>query len=158
MVIKEQIERAYQRLIKKDDHLLKVNANERSITHKLAQYIGEEFQDFDVDCEYNKNGLEVKRLVRFKREIDSDDDEGVTVYPDIIVHHRGTKNNFIVIEAKKKSNGSQHRKNYCKCDRCKLLVYKKELDYKYAYFVQFPVLDDFKNFKDEDIDQYIEEV
>ena len=113
---------------------------------------------FDVDCEYNKNGLESKRLVEFRKQIDSDDEDGVTVYPDIIVHRRGTKNNFIVIEAKKTSNGSQHQKNGCKCDRCKLLAYKKELGYKYAYFVRFPVLDDFKNFKDEDIEQYIEEV
>lgn len=37
----------------KERYLLENNANERSLTHKLAEYLNLEFQDFDVDCEYN---------------------------------------------------------------------------------------------------------
>jgi hypothetical protein len=42
-----------------------------------------------VDPEYNRDGHEVKRS------------DGVIVVPDVIVHHRGTSDNLLVIEVKK---------------------------------------------------------
>jgi hypothetical protein len=62
--------------------------------------------------------------------------DGVSVYPDIIIHHRGTKDNFVVIEAKK-SNISEENES----DKQKLLQYKSnaELSYKHGFFIEFPV-------------------
>ena len=149
--IRKLIERAYQMLIEKDGHLLKVNANERSITHRLAIYLESEFPGYDVDCEYNRDGFSSKRLRVHKESIDSDDTNGTTVYPDIIIHHRGKKSNFIVIEAKKTSNRDDS-------DKDKLVIYKSGLLYEHAYFVRFLVGKDFINSRCSSFEKYIEEM
>jgi len=149
--IRKLIERAYQILIEKDGYLLKVNANERSITHRLAIYLEVAFPEYDIDCEYNRDGLDPKKLIDFKKEIDSDDTNGTTVFPDIIIHRRGKRDNFIVIEAKKTSS----RDN---TDKEKLVTYKEDLSYKHAYFVRFPIGEDFKNYKCSSFEKYIEEM
>jgi len=81
-----RIKIAYKNFIKKDQYLLEVDANERSITHRLAIYLEALFPEYDVDCEYNRNGIDPKILNDFKKKIDSDDTCGTTVYPDIIIH------------------------------------------------------------------------
>lgn len=149
--IRKLIERAYQMLIKKDGHLLKVDANERSITHRLAIHLESEFPGYDVDCEYNRDGFDPKRLKKLTEKIESDDENGTTVYPDIIIHHRGEKCNFIVIEAKKLSNTDES-------DKEKLCLYKKEHLYKHAFFVKFPVGKDLKNYKTLPFEELIKEM
>lgn len=136
---------AFLALCMVDQHLLKVVANERSVTHRLAVYIEREiaaslkYQNFHIDCEYNRSNTKPKRLHEFKRKISSNNTNGVTVYPDIIVHERGTNNNLIVIETKLDRYGlSCDEDSACTCDRCKLRAYKNELEYKYAFFVVFP--------------------
>ena len=149
--IRKLIGRAYQMLIEKDGYLLKVDANERSITHRLAIYLEAAFPEYDIDCEYNRDGLDPKKLIDFKKEIDSDDTNGTTVFPDIIIHRRGKRDNFIVIEAKKTSNRDNS-------DKEKLVIYKKELSYKHAYYVKFPIGEDFKNYKCFSVEEFIEEM
>ena len=149
--VRKLIERAYKMLIEKDGYLLKVDANERSITHRLAIHLESVFPGYNVDCEYNRDGVEPKILKEFNKKIDSDDTCGTTVYPDIIIHHRGENGNFIVIEAKKISNRDDS-------DKEKLAIYKKELSYKYAYFVRFPIGEDFNNYKSLPFEEFIEEM
>lgn len=124
---------AYCRLLRNDIALLELNANERSITHKLAEYLQSEFQEWHVDCEYNRKGKLPKRLIGIKENVSTDDTCGKTVFPDIIVHHRGTTNNLLVIEAKKciTTGGSE--------DEEKLKAYKGEHEYRFAFAVVFPV-------------------
>lgn len=102
--VQEKIFKAYELLISKDSYLFVVDANERSLTHKFAEYLQEKFKEWNVDCEYNRDGIDKKELQSFKKNISSDDTDAVTVYPDIIIHHRGTKDNLVVIEAKKTSS------------------------------------------------------
>jgi len=147
----KRIERAYKTLIEKDGYLLKVDANERSITHRLAIHLEAVFPEYNIDCEYNRDGFNSKRLIGYKKNIDSADTNGVTVFPDIIIHRRGKRDNFIVIEAKKLSNTDDS-------DKEKLDIYKSELLYKYAYFVKFPVGKDFKNDKCFSVQKFIEEI
>jgi hypothetical protein len=64
-----------------------------------------EFPKLRVDCEYNRHGNEIKRLRVPRDDIDWDDTEAKTVFPDIVVHERGNdENNLLVIEVKKSSN------------------------------------------------------
>ena len=149
--VRRLIESAYQKLIEKDGYLLKVDANERSITHRLAIYLEAKFPEYDVDCEYNRNGIDPKKLNGFKDKVDPDDTNAVTVFPDIIIHRRGKSENIIVIEAKKTSNRDNS-------DKEKLVIYKKELSYKHAYYVKFPIGEDFKNYKYLPFKNFIEEV
>ena len=129
---------AIDKLLSEDRYLFTCDANERSLTHRLACYLQCEFADWHVDCEYNRDinsSDEIhfqKRLVSLALKPDSDDTEGKTVFPDIIVHKRGTASNHLVIEVKK-SNSSVPRK----VDLDKLQAYKTDLGYSFALFLVF---------------------
>ena len=73
----------------RDLQLLELCADERAATHQIACYLQKCFTDWHVDCEYNRRGSEPKTQ------------SGKIVRPDIIVHHRGTSENLLCIEAKK---------------------------------------------------------
>ena len=118
-------------LQKNDFFLLKGGIHERSITHKLAEYLQEQFPDWNVDCEYNRKGVETKKL----KGIEECEEHRKTeiVYPDIIVHERNTKHNLLVIELKK--NDPE-----CQCDIRKLELFtnrKGEFGYALGLFIQF---------------------
>jgi hypothetical protein len=86
--IKRKVEFCIRQLLRNDYHLLEINAHERSIAHRLAEYLQQQFHDWHVDCEYNRHGIEIKKLGEAR------------VYPDIIVHLRNTPFNLLVIELK----------------------------------------------------------
>lgn len=120
--IQDRVQKSIDELYNNDRFLLEIDVNERSITHKLAGYLEKCFPGWDVDCEYNRDGSEVKRFLfeteasdevkeelvpsdEVKEElVPSDDTTAVTVFPDIIIHRRGTKKNLLVIEVKKAKN------------------------------------------------------
>lgn len=153
-LVTQKIISAYQTLLSRDSYLFAVGANERSMTHKLAEYLQAEFPEWNVDCEYNKNQYDEKVLTTWEERRDELIstleteiterrrnlilkilDGGVSVYPDIIIHHRGTNDNLAVLEAKKTDfpEADDH-------DEEKLLAYLTEpgLKYKSAYKVMFP--------------------
>lgn len=124
--IKESLHNALGSLYKNDAFLLKHSAHERSITHKLAEYLQQQFLDWNVDCEYNLHGINTKKL---PRECGYEYKE--LVYPDIIIHSRGENLNLLVIEAKlnkfTRVNG---------CDHVKLVEFTGQNgDYKYRFGV-----------------------
>lgn len=82
----------------REHELLANDANERSLTHKLAEYLQGRFTGWNVDCEYNRRAKDVKR-------IPGQGGSGERVIcPDIIVHKRGERENLVVIEVKKSTN------------------------------------------------------
>ncbi len=102
-----RVHQAIEELRKHDEYLLNVNANERSIIHRLAVYLHREFESLNVDVEYNRDGHEIKRL-RNLPNVKCDN-----VLPDIIVHTRGNNHdNLLVVEVKKlgNENGSDEKK------------------------------------------------
>lgn len=117
--------------------LLTYDANERSISHKLAEILqGLVGDQWDVDCEYNRDRHDSKRVQLPVAGTHSDETKSRTVYPDIIIHKRGTGDNFIVIEIKKSSNveSDDHDKN-------KLKSYRDELGYQYSVFIRLSLID-----------------
>lgn len=135
--VRGHLERAVQRLLDRDRELLARDVNERSITHRLAMYLQDEFPDMDVDCEYNRRDFDVKRLGFYPRDTATNDTDARTVFPDIIVHKRGTNaHNLLVIEAKKSGNQGRNNQN---TDRRKLQAFKSDADlrYEHAVFLQF---------------------
>ncbi|MCK4953258.1 hypothetical protein KAS14_05700 [Candidatus Bathyarchaeota archaeon] len=110
-------------LLKHDSSLLKNDVNERSISHKLAEYLQRQFPDWNVDCEYNRKGIEIKLLNKIQEcEKHKASDR---VNPDIIVHQRGIPNNLLVIELKKKDLNSE-------CDIKKLELFTSDEEYAYS--------------------------
>jgi len=120
---KEEIERKLKHslglLLGNDYSLLENDVNERSISHRLALYLQQEFDSWHVDCEYNRDKDEKKTL----------GENGV--YPDIVIHHRGTDHNLVAIEMKKTASRDSGEE-----DRKKLKGYKEQLGYKYAVFIK----------------------
>ena len=129
-----RLHKAYGVLAKQDLQLLELDANERSITHKLAEHLQVEFHEWHVDCEYNRDGGQPKR-VHLAYSVPADDTDAVTVFPDIVVHHRDTQDNLLVIEAKKSSSVQQSQ------DEEKLAAYVADLGYRYAFKIVFPIGD-----------------
>jgi hypothetical protein len=149
---RDRVERSLQEclneLLKNDLCLLQHDASERTITHKLAEYLQDRIPDLHVDCEYNRNVetgpdatkmLDVLRADRDEilRNSPSEDDLlTVSTYPDIIVHRRLTNaENFLVIEVKKSSSRVNHA-----FDHAKLMAFTdngegKPYHYKYGVFI-----------------------
>jgi hypothetical protein len=122
---------AVQTLLDRDAYLLWANVNERTITHRLAIYVEHAFPGWDVDCEYNRDGHDPKEIA-----LDSDNggEHGSRVFPDVIVHKRGTANNHVVFELKKSSNPESDER-----DIEKLRGYCTQLGYHHGVFVRLIV-------------------
>lgn len=117
-----------------DRRLLDLDVNERTISHKLAEYLQKKFE-LSVDCEYNRHGKKPKRIFREYGVAGYDDTTGRTVFPDIVVHQRGTDvENLLVIEMKKSSNPDPRD-----FDKQKIEAYGKEVDYEFGLFLEMNV-------------------
>ena len=109
-------------LMKHDSYLMKVDANERSIAHRFALHLQATMPDWHIDCEYNRDGVDPKRLEHLELNPDEEDTNAQTVFPDVIAHRRGTADNYLVIEIKKNTNHLSRG-----MDLAKLKGYKREL-------------------------------
>jgi hypothetical protein len=118
-------------LLSKDAYLLKIDANERSITFRFAMHLQARLPDWQIDCEFNRDGVEPKKLAHLELYPDSEDEEAKTVYPDVIAHERGTKKNHLVIEFKKSTSKVDRG-----IDIRKLRGYKQQLGFSHALFVE----------------------
>lgn len=129
--IERSVQAALDKLFDRDAELLQNDVNERTITHKFAEYLALEFSDWDVDCEYNRKHDQTKRLRSLpKKNISVYNTYAISVFPDIIVHKRMTDENLLVIEVKKSTS---HK--LFELDKQKLLAFKKELNYRHALFL-----------------------
>jgi len=127
----EAVAHALSELLVDDHDLLSIDANERSITFRFAMYLQLRVPDWTVDCEYNRDGIEPKRLGHLELYPDSEDDEAKTVFPDVIVHRRGARQNHLVLEFKKSTSRVDRQ-----IDLRKLRGYKQQLGYEHALFVE----------------------
>jgi hypothetical protein len=114
-ILINKVENALRTLLANDHYLLEIDVHERTITHRLAMYLQNEFLDWNVDCEYNRNWDEVKQIQTTKQlsttfpQISSHNDS-VTIFPDIIIHHRKSSDNLLVIEVKKTTSSLSNLK------------------------------------------------
>lgn len=124
-LIKENLKCALDELIDKDKFILQTDVNERSITHRLAVYLENLFPEWNIDCEYNRNHNDVKRLQLFPQNTSSDDTQGNSVFPDIIIHKRNSDENLLIIEMKKSTNRESSA-----FDIRKITAFKNQLGYR----------------------------
>jgi hypothetical protein len=122
---------ALRTLLLHDAFLLEIDANERSIAYRLAMYLQLQLPDFHVDCEYNRDGIDPKKIQHLGLYPDDEDTEARTAFPDIIAHKRGTVENYLAIELKKSTNSTQRAIDYAK-----LRGYKKNLGFQFALFIE----------------------
>ena len=128
-VVRARIDEAAAHFLAAHDHLLRVRASERAMCHKFGEMLQPLFPDWSVDCEFNRNGEAPKRIAWIPFTKDR------SVFPDIIVHHRGVPENLVVIEAK----CSDARDEEIREDIVKLEAYVAELNYVYSVLLTFTV-------------------
>ena len=107
-----------------EEYLLEKNLNERTVSHKFAEYLQRRFPGWDVDVEYNKNKDGIKRM-RLKGKL-------CRVFPDIIIHRRGSQDNLLIIEIKKNASESLRNKEIDRINK-----FKRQIGYSYGLFINF---------------------
>lgn len=121
------VEAALDRLVDEHLTLLDLDVTERALSHHLALYISQLVPpDYNVDVEYNRHNADPKRLNLPPRMALDRELRATTVFPDIIVHKRGTdENNLLVLEMKKPGEAMTY-------DERKLCAFRRELGYEHA--------------------------
>lgn len=123
---------AIERVVSEHPPLDFKNVTERATAHRLAFHIEHllsegNLGDWNVDCEYNRNGYTQKLLAGIKECDEQRKTE--QVFPDIIIHKRNkseSENNLLVIELKRKQEENP-------CDRRKLELFTSQHPYLYQY-------------------------
>jgi hypothetical protein len=109
-----------EKLVTERESLINNGASEWAVVHRFAVYLEERFPDYDVDCEYNLNLKNPKRL------------KGKLIRPDVLVHRRNdhTKNK-IAIEFRKKKRGKGNLEE-------RLIEFQRVYDYQHAEYILIP--------------------
>lgn len=136
--LEERIREACLEVLRESPQLLQNDVNERTIGSQLARHLEGYFRDWHIDTEYNRIQDEVKRLhslIEHKRErqgvTPEEEQLGILVVPDIIVHKRDSDQNLLGIEIKKEwSEGD------AEWDRIKLWGLRQELGYRFTVFLE----------------------
>ena len=147
--IREKIESSVLRFVERDYKLLVSDANEDSISSKVAQQMETEFPEWDIDTQYNRFGTGIKtKLIKaskskfleykqrgitpnFKISIDElyRNPESAPVFPDVIVHKRTEEfNNHLIMEVKKLNNPEL----FNGWDEWKIQFFMHTLNYSYG--------------------------
>jgi hypothetical protein len=116
--IQEKVNIALQQLYENDHFLITNTTNERTVTHKFAEYLQVLFREWNVDCEYNRVKDRKKSIPGQKYS-----------YPDIIIHKRNNIENLLVVEAKK-CNALQKQKDE---DKKKVKKFIEDTNYQYCF-------------------------
>ncbi len=129
--LKIKLKKIIDKFLENDIHLLKIDSHESSLSFRIGSYLVEEFENWDVDMEYNRKGTEKKRI---------DKDNELSLFrPDLIVHKRNNDDyNYIVIQIKKNTyelNGDEVNKDR---DYLKKLTLDNGLyDYRFGILLFF---------------------
>lgn len=130
--IQKLVKNSLEKFYKNDLQLFNISRNgpvgERAMVFRIGVYMqdfmsqDEMLREYNIDCEYNRNIEDVKKI------------NDRLVIPDLIIHKRLTNNdNFLCIEFKK-NHVSSASNNAVKCDWCKLrFLTDKKNDYRYEY-------------------------
>ena len=161
--LEKKVNLALEDLGSKDFYLLQKDLHERTIAHQFALYLGHQFKNYQVDCEYNGNSASGngRKMIddmnhrlqqpnqdilgenrRILGGISHSEDENladpIRVFPDIIVHWRGDNDhNVLAIEIKKSSNA-----RYQEFDKQKLKAFTAErcaFKYDFGLFLEIGV-------------------
>lgn len=114
---------AIQHLLDCEGQLLLSDANERTVCAHLAGYLKPSFPEWAVDVEYNRHGLDPKKI--------GVGEDAELVYPDLIIHRRGIEENLLVVEVKKGESPKPDQR-----DIMKLEAYVSKFAYRFALFIR----------------------
>ena len=141
MAVKKIVDAAISDLYDKDGAILKKehDIRESTITHRLALYLEEYFKQdgYVVDIEYSKvkhwpqGNEDARALITKKLSGSPSDGEANTIYPDIIVHKRDSRDNLIEIEVSIAWRDTEKLYNLKKVNE-----YMKSLRYEHGIYIE----------------------
>jgi len=159
--IKERIMSGLNDFLTNENWLITQDLNERAITHCLAIYLLNYFKGFNIDCEYNgdiespnrkkkiqvlKDLLIEHRLLSRRELVLEKEFIERAVYPDIIIHVRGTNsNNLCIIEVKKSTSRVNRAYDYLKLQAYTSANFGNTLNYQLGIFIEF-IIEDYPSF------------
>lgn len=124
-VLLKIIEESCKKLYMNDGYLIRKHIHERAIVFRFGIYIqrrlsrNELLKQYNLDCEYNKNGNDIKSLPQFPNG----------TMPDLIIHKRGSNyENILIIECKTENDPDTDRD----IEKIKAFV-DIDQDYKFKY-------------------------
>ena len=140
--IRQKFDDALRSFYADEELLIKYKVSERALTHKLAEHLQKLFSNYNVDCEYNRVGnSDRKRLdllmgndPNCPGDCDQCTNNRCVIFPDIIVHHRGTDDNLLVIEAKTVWGKRSQERDFTKLEK---LTASKEYHYQLGIAFHF---------------------
>jgi hypothetical protein len=123
---------ALEALVHNDRDLLELHAGERSIVGRLQIYVQGVFPSYHIDTEYNRAGVDPKRVRRSAQCMEFAGT--VLVVPDLVIHRRGTNSsNLLVVEVKRGASQSE-----VECDQEKLVAIKTAFRYEHSLLIKCP--------------------
>jgi hypothetical protein len=129
--MEKAVQDAIRLLFANDAFLPETDVAERAIAARLMCYLLPHFPEHHIDVEYNRHGLETKRI-----NLPEQYDGARTgrIYPDVIVHQRGHDcENLLVIQIKKSTN--RETRDY---DRAVVEAMKQDFQYRRGLLIELP--------------------
>lgn len=108
------------------------NISEKTTSNELSKILSGYFEEYHVNCEYNRMSDEYGKQIEKKIYIEPIKPNPSSVFPDIIVHRQeDNKHNLLVIEIKMswKNKGKER-------DKEKLKLYLSEIGYQYGLYLE----------------------
>ncbi len=151
-LVRKELVTAINELFEHEPELFLLNVGEETISHRLAVRLDPSFRDkWHVDCEYNRDGLDKTKYIEVfdgplrKRAEErarkrghelwqAEVDDRFSVFPDIIIHHRGYsghRHNLFVIEIKKTTNKKDWDSDHQKLQILTADYFGSEINYHY---------------------------
>lgn len=99
----EKVVKAVEAFYAREGLLFDKDLGERTLTHRMAVHLENQFDGWDVDCDYNRLG---ERLLKLPHGtiVSTDDELGKSIFPDIVVHRRAIPENLLAVEVRKATN------------------------------------------------------
>ena len=99
----EKVVKAIEAFYAREGLLFDRDLGERTLTHRLAVCLEQQFEGWEVDCDYNRLG---ERLLKLPHGsiVSTDDELGKSIFPDIVVHRRAVPENLLAVEVRKATN------------------------------------------------------
>jgi hypothetical protein len=158
------VQQAIDKLLQKDIWLLANDTSEQSISHKIAFYLQPLFANYNVDCEYNgdidrennkksisilKSDLQQIGLLRNKEASDLEKEfTNRAVFPDIIIHRRGTNDhNLCIVEVKKSTSSVPYDYDHIKLRSYTSSNYDNNLKCQLGIFIEAVIEQDKSTFR-----------
>lgn len=130
--LRRRVEQSCRRLLRDDRDLFARGVGERAVAGRLLVYLAPLFPGHHADIEYNRHGVDVKRV---NWQSECREARRPLIVPDLVIHRRGDDDANLLVGEIKKANA---RREDIDCDREKLAAIRAEYRYEHSLLLLVP--------------------